>query len=38
LGQDVSPDNGAPILHAAYYRHWPPFYYVTRAASRDMRQ
>lgn len=38
LGQDVSPDDGAPILHATYYRHWPPFYYVTRSAAREMRQ
>jgi hypothetical protein len=38
LGQDVSPDEGAPIVHASYYRNWPPFYYVTRASARDMRQ
>lgn len=37
LGQDVAPD-GAPILHAAYVRHWPMFFYVTRASASDMRQ
>jgi hypothetical protein len=37
LGQDVSPD-GAPILHASYYRHWPPFFYVTRQSATVMRQ
>jgi hypothetical protein len=38
LGQDVSPGEGAPVVRASYYRHWPPFYYVTRASARDMRQ
>lgn len=37
LGQDVSPD-GTPILHASYYRHWPPFFYVTRQSATVMRQ
>jgi hypothetical protein len=37
LGQDVSPE-GAPILHATYYRHWPPFFYVTRSSATVMRQ
>src|SRR5579883_161879 len=37
IGQDVSPD-GAPVVHATWYRHWPSFYYVTRASARDMRQ
>jgi hypothetical protein len=37
LGQDVAPD-GAPIVHALYYRHWPNYFYVTRASARDMRQ
>jgi hypothetical protein len=37
IGQDVSP-TGAPVMHAAWYRHWPAFYYVTRASARDMRQ
>jgi len=38
IGQDVSPSDGALILHATWYRHWPAFYYVTRASARDMRQ
>ncbi|HEY6460835.1 MAG TPA: hypothetical protein VIY73_11815 [Polyangiaceae bacterium] len=37
LGQDVAAD-GAPIVHAIYYRHWPNYFYVTRASARDMRQ
>ncbi|HEY8089670.1 MAG TPA: hypothetical protein VIF09_17540 [Polyangiaceae bacterium] len=38
VGQDVSPTDGAPIIRASFYRHWPPFTYVTRASARDMRQ
>ncbi len=38
IGQNVSPTDGAPIVHASWYRHWPAFYYVTRASARDMRQ
>jgi hypothetical protein len=37
IGQDVSP-TGAPVVHSTWYRHWPVFYYVTRASARDMRQ
>jgi hypothetical protein len=37
LGQDTSPD-GAPIVHAAWYRHWPVFTYVTHASASDMKQ
>jgi hypothetical protein len=37
IGQDVGPD-GAPMLHATWYRHWPALYYVTRASARDMKQ
>jgi hypothetical protein len=37
LGQDVSTD-GAPIVHAAWYRHWPVYTYVTHASSKDMKQ
>jgi hypothetical protein len=37
LGQDLSP-SGAPVVHSTWYRHWPAFYYVTRASARDMRQ
>jgi hypothetical protein len=38
IGQDVMPADGAPVLHAAYYRHWPAYFYVTRASARTMRQ
>ena len=38
VGQDVSQADGAPGVRAAYYRHFPPFYYVTRASARDLRQ
>ena len=37
LGQDVS-STGTPVVHASWYRHWPAFYYVTRASARDMKQ
>jgi hypothetical protein len=38
IGQDVSQSDGAPVVRATWYRHWPPFFYVTLAAARDMRQ
>jgi hypothetical protein len=38
IGQDVSQSDGAPIVRATFYRHWPPFFYVTMASARDMRQ
>src|SRR5258708_6692047 len=38
IGQDVSPNDGAPVVHATFYRHWPAFYYVTPASASDMRQ
>jgi hypothetical protein len=38
VGQDVSPIDGAPVIHAAWFRHWPVYFYVTRASARDMRQ
>jgi hypothetical protein len=38
LGQDVSPTDGTPIVHASYYRHFPPLTYVTNASARDMKQ
>jgi hypothetical protein len=37
VGQDVSAE-GTPIVHANYYRHWPPFFYVTRSSATVMRQ
>jgi len=38
IGQDVSPADGAPVVRATWYRHWPAGFYVTRASARDMRQ
>lgn len=39
IGQDVSPADGAPVLRATWYRHWPAGFYVTRAsAGAFMRQ
>jgi hypothetical protein len=38
LGQDVSPDDGAPVLHATWFRHWPAYFYVTHASATNMRQ
>jgi hypothetical protein len=35
---EVDPSDGASILRATYYRHWPRNFYVTKAAARDMRQ
>jgi hypothetical protein len=38
VGQDAAESDGSAIVHAAYYRHFPPLFYVTRASARDMRQ
>lgn len=38
IGQDVSKSDGALVLRATWYRHWPPFFYVTLSSARDMRQ
>jgi hypothetical protein len=38
VGQDSSPSDGAPVVHATYYRHFPPFFYVTRASAPLLRQ
>ncbi len=38
IGQDVSQADGAPVVRASYYRHWPSFFYVTRASAAEMRQ
>jgi hypothetical protein len=38
VGQDVSPTDGAPVIRASYYRHWPVYTYVTRSAASHMRQ
>jgi hypothetical protein len=37
LGEDVA-STGVPVIRAEWYRHWPAFYYVTRASARDMLQ
>ena len=38
FGEDVDPKDGAPNLRAEWYRHWPRYFFVTRAAARMMRQ
>jgi hypothetical protein len=38
IGQDNDPNDGAAVLHASYYRHWPRNFYVTRASAPNMRQ
>jgi hypothetical protein len=38
IAQEVSPDNGSPVVHASYYRQWPPLFYVTNASASSMRQ
>ncbi|MBK6693379.1 MAG: hypothetical protein IPG50_14395 [Myxococcales bacterium] len=37
-GGEVDPQDGAAVLRASYYRHWPRYFYVTKAAARDLRQ
>ncbi len=36
--QDADATDGAPVLRATFYRHWPRNYYVTRANAETMRQ
>jgi hypothetical protein len=31
VGQDVSPTDGAPVVHASWYRHFPPAQYVAKS-------
>jgi hypothetical protein len=38
FGQDLDSNDGAPIIRATYYRHWPRYTYVTKASSVNMRQ
>lgn len=38
FGEDVDPADGAPVLRASFYRHWPRYYYVTRSKADLMRQ
>jgi len=30
IGQDVSPTDGAPVVHASFYRHFPATQYVSK--------
>lgn len=32
--QDVSPTDGAPVVHCTWYRHWPSAEYVIRSTGR----
>ncbi|MBL8609242.1 MAG: hypothetical protein JNL38_18075 [Myxococcales bacterium] len=36
--QSPDPGDGAPVLRAEYFRHWPRHFYVTRASNDHMRQ
>ncbi|HSO31237.1 MAG TPA: hypothetical protein VLT33_01940 [Labilithrix sp.] len=38
FGEDVDPADGAPVLRASFYRHWPRYFYVTRSSADLMRQ
>lgn len=38
FGQDVDPADGGPVMRASFYRHWPRYFYVTRASADLMRQ
>lgn len=36
LSDEVDPDDGSPMIKAAYYRHWPRNFFVTTASRPDM--
>lgn len=38
FGEDVDPSDGAPVLRASFYRHWPRHFFVTSASAELMRQ
>jgi hypothetical protein len=38
FGEDVDSSDGAPVMRASFYRHWPRHFYVTNAAADLMRQ
>lgn len=38
FGEDVDPNDGAPVLRASFYRHWPRYFYVTKSRADLMRQ
>ena len=38
LAQDPDPTDGSPVVRPTFYRHWPRYFFVTRAAAASMRQ
>jgi hypothetical protein len=38
FGEDVDPADGAPVMRASFYRHWPRHFFVTNANADTMRQ
>lgn len=38
FGDAVDPTDGAPVLRASFYRHWPRHFYVTKSSASWMRQ
>jgi len=38
FGDDVDPNDAAPIVRVTWYRHWPRGFFVTKAAAAHMRQ
>ena len=38
LAQTSDPIDGGPVMHPAYYRHWPRYFFATRSASATLRQ
>ncbi|CAN5322933.1 hypothetical protein BH09MYX1_BH09MYX1_23600 [soil metagenome] len=38
FGEDIDPNDGSPVMRVTYYRHWPRYFFVTKAASSQMRQ
>lgn len=38
FGEDLDPNDGAPIMRASFYRHWPRYFFVTRKSADLMRQ
>lgn len=38
LAQDPDASDGNPVLRVSYYRHWPRYFYATRANAESMRQ
>lgn len=35
---ELDAKDGTSVLRATYYRHWPRYFFVTKAAAREMRQ